>query len=105
MHHMLNGRIMKFVDNESQLVRLILSSKAASMTTLNRIKPGSRCTIRQINGSGASYQRLLELGLIEGTQLTVVRYAPLGDPIEVHLHGFNLSLRKSEAAKVEVEHA
>ncbi len=75
------------------------------MITLNLVKPGSHCTIRQIHGRGASYQRLLEMGLIEGTRLTVVRYAPLGDPIEVHLHGFNLSLRKSEAAKVEVEHA
>jgi len=72
------------------------------MRTLKQLKPGARCSIKKVHGDGASYQRLLEMGLIEGTKLTVVRFAPLGDPMEIHFHDFNLSLRASEADKVEV---
>ena len=55
-------------------------------------------------GGNAVSQRLMEMGLIDGSTVEVVRIAPLGDPMELHLHGYNLSLRKSEAALVEVEH-
>ena len=49
------------------------------------------------------YQRLLEMGLTKGTPCTVVRYAPMGDPIEIRIRGYHLSLRKSEAAGIAVE--
>lgn len=49
------------------------------------------------------HQRLLEMGLTVGTECTVVRYAPLGDPIEIKVRGYHLSLRQSEAAGVSVE--
>jgi len=54
-------------------------------------------------GSGPLHQRLLEMGLFEGTDVEVVRFAPLGDPMEILVQGYHLSLRKSEAALVEVE--
>lgn len=72
------------------------------MDTLQQMKPGTRCTVKKVHGEGATYQRLLEMGLIEGTVVEVIRLAPLGDPMEVNLHGFNLSLRAREAEKVEV---
>jgi Fe2+ transport system protein FeoA len=45
----------------------------------------------------------MEMGLIEGTPVEVVRFAPMGDPMELYLHGYHLSVRKSEAARIEVE--
>ena len=74
------------------------------MTTLDQLKPGQRARVHSVRETeGTIYQRLLEMGLFEGTEVEVVRFAPLGDPMELLLHGYNLSLRKSEAATVEVE--
>jgi len=75
------------------------------VTTLNYVKQGQRCKIVTVKGSGPIFRRLLEMGLIEETQLEVVRYAPLGDPIEIKVHGYHLSLRKAEAAMIEVANA
>ena len=71
--------------------------------TLNKIRPGRKCRIKSVQGNGATYQRLLEMGLIADTELQVIRLAPMGDPMEVRLHGYHLSLRKNEAAMVTVE--
>ena len=73
------------------------------MTTLDQVAPGGRCRIEALDGPPALVQRLLELGLMEGEELTVVTRAPLGDPIEVESALTRLSLRKSEAAHVRVE--
>jgi len=72
--------------------------------TLENIGPGQTCRVVAIRGRGTTYQRLLEMGLIEDTEIRVVRHAPMGDPMEVNLHGYNLSLRRAEAAMVEVAH-
>jgi Fe2+ transport system protein FeoA len=56
-----------------------------------------------VRGADGLSQRLMEMGLIEGTDIEVVRLAPLGDPMEVYLHGYHLSVRKSEASRIEVE--
>ena len=73
------------------------------MPTLDRLAPSSRCQVTSVRGGHAIAQRLMEMGLIEGSAVEVVRLAPLGDPMELSLHGYHLSLRKSEAALVEVE--
>ena len=74
------------------------------MTTLDQLKPGERATVKAVSGAGSAiYQRLLEMGVFEGAELTVVRFAPLGDPMEIRLQGYNLSLRKAEAHMVEVD--
>lgn len=74
------------------------------MTTLDQLKPGQRARVHAVRGTeGTIYQRLLEMGLFEGTEIEVVRFAPLGDPMEISLHGYNLSVRKSEAKNVDVE--
>lgn len=73
------------------------------MPTLDTVSPSRRCRVTHVTGGHAISQRLMEMGLIEGSTIEVVRLAPLGDPMEVALHGYHLSLRKSEASLVEVE--
>lgn len=73
------------------------------MTTLDHLQPTSRALVLGVRGRDGLAQRLMEMGLIEGTPVEVVRLAPLGDPMEVFLHGYHLSVRKSEAARIEVE--
>ena len=72
--------------------------------TLDLLAPGQVGTVATVNGSGSTYQRLLEMGLVRDTRVEVVRLAPMGDPMEVSLHGYHLSLRKNEAAMVEIIH-
>ncbi len=71
--------------------------------TLDNLKPGERARVRGCVGEGVAFQRLCEMGFVEGAPLRVVRYAPMGDPMEVELHDYLLSLRKSEARMVQVE--
>jgi ferrous iron transport protein A len=73
------------------------------MTTLADIAPGERARVRQITGSDVISLRLLEMGLTPGCELELVGVAPFGDPIEISLRGYRLSLRKSEAVRVEIE--
>ena len=61
------------------------------------------CTIRSVSGSRPVRRRLLELGLVPGTQVTVVGVSPLGDPLELEVRGSRLSIRKKEALAIEVE--
>ena len=70
--------------------------------TLDEVPPGGRCRIESLGGPPALVQRLLELGIMEGEELTVVAHAPLGDPIEVESALTRLSLRRAEAARVQV---
>jgi ferrous iron transport protein A len=72
-------------------------------TTLNRVPPKSRCRVLDVHGADGIGQRLMEMGLIEGSLLEVVRFAPLGDPMEIRVGGYRLLLRKADAAQVEVE--
>ncbi|MHC5019269.1 MAG: FeoA family protein [Planctomycetota bacterium] len=71
--------------------------------TLDQLPPGARARIVAITQGGPSAQRLFEMGFYEGGEVEVVRLAPLGDPMEVRVAGYLLSLRKEEAKAVEVE--
>jgi ferrous iron transport protein A len=71
--------------------------------TLDQLSPGSRARIVAVTDGGPSTQRLFEMGFYEGGEIEVVRLAPLGDPMEVRVAGYLLSLRKQEARCVEVE--
>ncbi|MBX7255113.1 MAG: ferrous iron transport protein A [Candidatus Hydrogenedentes bacterium] len=73
------------------------------MHTLNQLRPGDRGVVQGLLGDSSLHQRLQEMGVIEGAEVEVVRIAPLGDPIEIIVQGYHLSLRKAEAAFVEVE--
>lgn len=73
------------------------------MKTLNQLKPGETGVVRKVQSSGPVKRRIVDMGVVTGTHIEVLKYAPLGDPIEIKLKGFNLSLRKSEAALIELE--
>ena len=72
------------------------------MKTLGDVKVGDSATIVKLHGEGALRRHLMDLGLIKGSRVTVVKVAPLGDPVEIIVRGFELSIRKEEAAIVEV---
>lgn len=72
-------------------------------TTLNELRPGQSASVVKVGGRGDGHRRMVEMGLVSGATVEVVRVAPLGDPIEVSLKGYQLSLRKREAAEVVVE--
>ncbi|MFO0944988.1 MAG: ferrous iron transport protein A [Planctomycetota bacterium] len=69
-------------------------------STLDRLKPGERGSVRAILGPPMLAQRLMEMGITEGEEVEVVRLAPLGDPIEIRIRGYELSIRKSDARNV-----
>ena len=69
---------------------------------LNMLKPGQSARIREVGGEGALRQHLLDMGVIPGARITVVQAAPMGDPIEVRLHGYELTLRLADAEKIGV---
>jgi len=70
---------------------------------LGDCKPGQRAKIRCHHAKGAIRQRLLDLGFVPGTEIDMVRSAPLGDPIQCKVSGYNVTLRKSEAELIELE--
>lgn len=70
---------------------------------LSEIKPGEGGTVRRVAGEGKIRRRLFDMGVTPGAQFTVRKVAPLGDPVEITLRGYELMLRKAEAACVEVE--
>ena len=73
------------------------------MKTLKQMEIGKPAVVTKVGGDGALRQHFLDMGLIPGTEVTVVKYAPLGDPMEVRLHGYELTLRLAEADQIEVE--
>jgi Fe2+ transport system protein FeoA len=72
-------------------------------TTLDQLAPGQVATIRRVQGTAPVRRRLLEMGLVRGETITVERYAPLGDPVEYFIKGYFLSLRRQDAANIEVD--
>lgn len=74
------------------------------MTTISELKAGDRAKLAGFTETGHGYRRkLLTMGLTPGTEIAIVRLAPMGDPVEIRVRGFSLSLRKEEAAALNVE--
>ncbi|MBQ6067148.1 MAG: ferrous iron transport protein B [Clostridia bacterium] len=71
--------------------------------TLKELEIGKSAVVKTVGGEGALRQHFLDMGLIPGAEVTVLKFAPMGDPVEVLLHGYKLTLRLAEAAKIEVE--
>ena len=70
--------------------------------TLNQLKPGQSARIETVGGAGALRQHFLDMGVIPGAELTVMKLAPLGDPMELRLHGYELTLRLADAARIGI---
>ena len=73
------------------------------MKTLRETKVGSTAKVRKLHGEGAIKRRIMDMGLTKGTEVFVRKVAPLGDPIEINVRGYELSLRKADAELIEIE--
>ena len=71
--------------------------------TLKDVKVGCKAKIARLTGEGAVKRRIMDMGLTKGTEVEVVKVAPAGDPIELNVRGYSLSIRKDEAATINVE--
>ena len=72
---------------------------------LSELQIGDTATILSVGGQGALRQHFLDMGLIQGTEVTVVKYAPMGDPVELRIHGYELSIRLADAENIEISEA
>ena len=70
--------------------------------TLKELKEGQSCVVKKVGGEGALRQHFLDMGIIPGAEITIVKFAPMGDPVEVRIHGYELSLRLDDAARIDV---
>ena len=73
------------------------------MNTLKDVKVGHSAVIKKIRGEGALKRRIMDMGLTKGIEIYVRKVAPLGDPMEITVRGYELSIRKADADMVEVE--
>ncbi|MBP8683778.1 MAG: FeoA family protein [Synergistaceae bacterium] len=73
------------------------------MRALKDINCGEKVNVTRINAKGPLKRRIMDMGITKGTELTVKKIAPLGDPLEITVRGYELSLRKSDAEMIEVE--
>jgi len=80
-----------------------MTDSGCKETTLADLEPGHRAIVTRVQGEGTLRRRLMDLGIISGTPITMERSAPLGDPIDIRIRGYHLSLRKHEAGLVEVQ--
>ncbi len=72
------------------------------MSTLKEAKIGQIVVVRKLNGVGAVKRRIMDMGIVKGTEIFIRKVAPLGDPIEITVRGYELSLRKSDAELIEI---
>ena len=69
---------------------------------LNELKPGQTARIESVGGEGALRQHFLDMGVIPGAEITVIKLAPMGDPMELRIHGYELTLRRADAEKIVI---
>ena len=72
------------------------------MGTLKQVKVGETVTVSKINGNGAVKRRIMDMGITKGAEVFVRKVAPFGDPVEITIRGYELSLRKADAEMIEV---
>ena len=73
------------------------------MRTLKEVKCGDTVSVIKLHGEGAVKRRIMDMGITKGTEVVVRTVAPLGDPVEVNVRGYELSLRKADAEMIEVQ--
>lgn len=73
------------------------------MKTLKQFKTGDTVTVVKLHGEGAVKRRIMDMGITKGVTIEIRKVAPLGDPIEINVRGYELSLRKADAEMIEVE--
>lgn len=73
------------------------------MKTLKDVGVGQTCVVTRLNGTGAVKRRIMDMGITKGTEILVRKVAPLGDPMELNVRGYELSLRKADAEMIEIQ--
>ena len=73
------------------------------MKTLKDIRVGDTVSVKKLHGEGAGKRRIMDMGITKGVEVYVRKVAPLGDPVEINVRGYELSLRKADAQMIEVE--
>ena len=73
------------------------------MKTLRQVKVGETVTVVKLHGEGAVKRRIMDMGITKGVQVYVRKVAPLGDPVEVNVRGYELSIRKNDAEMIDVQ--
>lgn len=79
-----------------------MAEKNSTKATLDSLPPKARARVVAVRGEGAVARRLMEMGVVPGAPVSVIRSAPLGDPLEVRVRNYHLALRRSEAQTIEV---
>ena len=79
-----------------------MTERTSAKATLDTLPPNARARVVAVRGSGAVARRLMEMGVVPGAPVCVVRSAPLGDPLEVRVRNYHLALRRSEAQTIDV---
>ena len=74
------------------------------MSTLNKVKRGKKVRVNEVVGSCALKRRIMDMGITKGVEILVKKFAPFGDPLEISVRGYNLSLRKNEAENIIIEY-
>ena len=72
------------------------------MNTLKQVKVGQTCTVKRVHGEGALRRRIMDMGITKGVEIYVRKVAPLGDPIEITVRDYEISVRKNDAELIEV---
>ena len=73
------------------------------MKTLREVKVGETATVVKLHGEGATKRRIMDMGLTKGTEVYIRKVAPIGDPVEITIRGYELSIRKADAELIEIE--
>ena len=73
------------------------------MKTLKELRPGQRAKVIKLHGEGALRRRIMDMGITKGVEVRICKVAPLGDPLEITVRGYELSLRKADAEMIEIE--
>ncbi len=79
-----------------------METETTGKKTLRRAKAGETVKVARVTGSGSLRQRILDMGLTKGTEVRIRKVAPLGDPLEITVRGYELTLRKAEAERIEL---
>ena len=91
--------------DKTNCVALVLSpqKRGTHMRTLKDVKIGESVRVTKVGGEGAIKRRIMDMGITKGVSIKVMKVAPLGDPVEITVRGYELTLRKADCEKIEVE--
>lgn len=90
------------VSNTKRTKTMKETNEGKKHMTLTDLPIGSDARVTRVNGSGRIAQRLMEMGVVPGVEVRVVKTAPFGDPLQVHVRGYSLAMRRSEASAVDI---